>query len=163
MYLATIAAARKRILMGNSYFLPSEAACAGLLKARDRGVEVRIVLPGPRIDWSLARAASQASWEPLLEAGVEIFEYQPTMYHAKLFVADDRFVSVGSTNFDPRSFHLNMEANLNAYDETFAREVTAALERDITRSRRITLEEWRHRPLHHRAWERVSTIVRHQL
>ena len=163
MYLAAIAAARRRILVGNSYFLPGEAACEALLAARSRGVEVRVVLPGPEIDWNVARAASRASWGALLEAGVEIYEYLPTMYHAKLFAVDDRFVSIGSTNFDPRSFHLNLEVNLNALHNGLAGVITDVLDRDVSRSRRITLEAWRRRPLRQRAWEEVASAVRNQL
>ncbi|MBL2462895.1 cardiolipin synthase B, partial [Klebsiella pneumoniae] len=88
---------------------------------RRRGVRVRILLPGPHIDSDIVRIASRGGWGPLLAEGVEIYEYQPTMMHAKMLIVDEAMVSVGSTNFDIRSFQLNDEASLNIYDEDFAR------------------------------------------
>ncbi len=94
----------------------------------------------------------------LLEAGVKLYEYQPTMYHCKVLVVDDYYVSVGSTNFDNRSFRLNDEANLNIYDAAFAREQSRIFEADRQRSREITLDEWRNRPWHQKALDRVASL-----
>jgi cardiolipin synthase len=121
-----------------------------LVAARQRGVEVEIVVPGPILDAQVVRRASRAKWGPLLEAGVRIYEYQPTMYHVKQMVVDDVWVSVGSTNFDDRSFRLNQEANLNVFDSRFGADQARVFAEDRGHSRRITLEEWRHRPM----WER---------
>ena len=96
--------------------MPNSLAVEMLVAARRRGVDVEIIVPGPVIDAQLVRRASRAKWGPLLEAGVKIYEYQPTMYHMKVIVVDDMWVSVGSTNFDNRSFRLNDEANLNVLD-----------------------------------------------
>ena len=85
------------------------------------------------MDAQTVRRASRAGWGPLLEAGVQISEYQPTMYHCKVMVVDDLLVSVGSTNFDNRSFRLNDEANLNIYDEAFAKAQVAVFEEDLAR------------------------------
>src|SRR4051794_35594637 len=93
-----------------------------MIAARKRGVRVVVLVPGEKIDEKEVRSASRARWGQVLEAGVEIWEYQPTMYHTKVMIVDDRWVSIGSSNFDNRSFRLNDEANLNVLDETFATE-----------------------------------------
>src|SRR5690606_5830409 len=120
MFLMAIAAAEHTIDLAASYFIPDELVMGALLQARKRGVRIRVVLPGPYIDSSLVRVTSKADWGPLLRAGVEIHEYQPTMFHNKLLIVDDEMVSLGSTNFDIRSFRLNDEASLNVYDRDFA-------------------------------------------
>jgi cardiolipin synthase len=155
MYLLAIASAAKSILIANAYFLPDRVTVAELVEARRRGAEVEIIVPGPILDAQVVRRASRSTWGPLLEAGVRIYEYQPTMYHTKVMVVDDRWVSVGSTNFDDRSFRLNQEANLNVLDAGFAEEQARVFADDRRRSRRITLEEWRHRPV----WERIEGWV----
>ena len=109
------------------------------------------------------RGASRAAWGPLLKAGAEISEYQPTMFHCKVFTVDGLLVSVGSTNFDNRSFRLNDEANLNIYDETFAAGQTAQFEADLRRSKRLTYEAWKDRPLHEKAMEHLAALLSSQL
>ena len=94
----------------------------------------------------LVRSAGRATWGPFLQAGAQIYEYQPTMYHSKVLVVDGEWVSVGSTNFDTRSFRLNDEANLNVLDHDFAQRQLADFEKDLERSRRVTYEEWANRP-----------------
>jgi cardiolipin synthase len=163
MYLLAIASAERSIRIANSYFVPDSLAVAMLVAARRRGVEVEILVPGPVLDAQVVRRASRAMWGPLLQAGVRIYEYQPTMYHTKVMVVDDRWVSVGSTNFDDRSFRLNEEANLNVLDPEFGRQQAEVLAEDRSHSRRITLEEWRHRSLWERMQERVARTFRSQL
>ena len=143
MYLLAVASARRRILIANSYFVPNTLAVEMLVAARRRGVDVEIIVPGKIGDAAVVRRASRAKWGPLLEAGVKIYEYQPTMYHMKVMIVDDDWVSVGSTNFDNRSFRLNDEANLNVFDEEFARAQAEVFAADRARSRQVTLEEWR--------------------
>jgi cardiolipin synthase len=143
MYLMAIAAAGTSIDLEASYFVPDDLVLAALLAARKRGVRVRILLPGKHIDSETVRIASKAHWEPLLEAGVEIYEYQPTMMHNKVLIVDREMVSVGSTNFDPRSFRLNDEASLNVYDRAFAEQMSAVFEEDLKATQRYTLEMWR--------------------
>jgi cardiolipin synthase len=92
-----------------------------------------------------------------------MYEYQPTMFHCKVLVVDGLWTSVGSTNFDSRSFRLNDEANLNIYDADFARRQLEDFQRDLTRSKRITYEEWRNRPWTERAWEHIASVVDSQL
>jgi cardiolipin synthase A/B len=163
MYHLAIASARRSILIANPYFVPNTLAVEMLVDARRRGVSVEIIVPGPITDAGLVRRASRAKWEPLLEAGVRIYEYQPTMYHNKLMVVDDYWVSVGSTNFDNRSFRLNDEANLNVFDEAFARAQVEIFAQDRARSREVTLEDWRGRPVTERLEEMVAWALRRQL
>ena len=163
MFLLAIASARRSILIGNPYFVPNTLAVEMLVAARRRGVNVEILVPGPVTDAGLVRRASRAKWGPLLEAGARIYEYQPTMYHNKVMVVDDYWVSVGSTNFDDRSFRLNDEANLNVFDETFARAQAGIFAQDRTRAKQVTLEEWRGRPFTERLEEMVGWTLRRQL
>ena len=163
MVLLSIDAAEKSILIAHSYFVPDDLVTHALVAALQRGVEIKILLPGAMIDVPVVRKASRGRWGELLEAGAEIFEYQPTMYHCKTMIVDDVWVSIGSTNFDNRSFRLNDEANLNVYDREFAREQIALIKEDLTKSRQITLEEWRARPWHEKLGERLAGLFRSQL
>ena len=134
-----------------------------LVAALQRGARVRIITPGPIMDSQTVRGASRAAWGPLLEAGALMSEYQPTMFHCKVFTVDGLLVSVGSTNFDNRSFRLNDEANLNIYDEAFARAQTAQFEVDLSHSRRLTLQAWRERPMGEKLMEHVASLLSAQL
>jgi cardiolipin synthase len=163
MYLLAIAAAVEAVDLCAAYFIPDELTSKALLAAQRRGARVRVLLPGEHIDSAAVRLRSRASWGPLLEAGVEIREYQPTMLHAKLLVVDECFVSVGSTNFDARSFRLNDEASLNIYDKAFAREMMAVFESDMERARPYTWEQWKRRPLRERVGEKLFWPIRSQL
>lgn len=163
MFLLAIASASKNILIANSYFVPDQMTVTMLVEARRRGVEVEIIVPGPILDAQMVRRASRSTWGPLLEAGARIYEYQPTMYHTKMMVVDDVWVSVGSTNLDDRSFRLNQEANLNVFDPEFGAEQARVFAQDRGRSRRITLEEWRRRSVWDRIQERFAGVLRKQL
>lgn len=163
MYLISLASAERSVRLANSYFVPDSLAVRTLVDAQRRGARVEIIVPGRHIDQKLVRRASRALWGPLLEAGVAIYEYQPTMYHVKVAIVDEIWTSVGSTNFDNRSFRLNDEANLNVFDPRFAEGQVGMFEEDKKRARRITLEEWRRRPLRERALERVAALLRLQL
>ena len=146
MYLLSVAAAKQTIDLAAAYFVPDELAIQAFEAARKRGVRIRVLLPGPHIDTETVRIASKATWGRLLRAGVEIYVYQPTMIHTKLLIVDNELVSVGSTNFDPRSFRLNDEANLNVYDRAFAEQMTSVFERDLLPTTRYSLEMWSRRP-----------------
>lgn len=163
MYLLAIASARRSIRIANAYFVPDSLAVAMLAAASRRGVRVEIVVPGPVLDAQVVRRASRAKWGPLLDAGVRIYEYQPTMYHTKVMVVDDCWVSVGSTNFDDRSFRLNDEANLNVLDARFGAAQARIFAADRAKARQITRDEWLNRPLRERAMEQVSVLLRSQL
>ena len=163
MYLLAITAANTRIDLSSAYFVPDKLTIRALVAAMQRGVKVRIVTPGPIIDSQTVRRASRALWGPLLAAGAEIREYQPTMYHCKVLIVDGLLVSVGSTNFDNRSFRLNDEANLNLYDEAFAAEQTATFERDLAAAKQLTMAQWLDRPWNEKLMERASALVATQL
>ncbi|WP_372177644.1 phosphatidylserine/phosphatidylglycerophosphate/cardiolipin synthase family protein [Xanthomonas axonopodis pv. phyllanthi] len=163
MYLIAIAAARSSIDLAAAYFVPDALITRSLLEARTCGVRIRVLLPGKHIDAVSVRLASKASWEPLLQAGIEIHEYQPTMLHTKLLIIDGLLVSVGSTNFDIRSFRLNDEASLNVYDRTLAARMTEVFERDLQRAEQYSLERWRARPLRHRLGEKLVFPFRSQV
>jgi cardiolipin synthase len=163
MYLLSIAAAAKSIDLSMAYFVPDKLALDALEAALKRGVKVRIIMPGKKTDASLVRRASRATWGRILRAGAEIYEYQPTMFHCKVFVVDGLWTSVGSTNFDSRSFRLNDEANLNIYEREFAQRQLRDFEADLKKSRRITLEEWTHRPWTEKAWEHFLALFGPQL
>ena len=163
MYHLAITAAERSIDLSVAYFVPDELTQKLLMDALARGVRVRFITPGEHTDTDTVKAASRATWGPLLQAGALIYEYQPTMYHCKVMIVDQLLVSVGSTNFDNRSFRLNDEANLNVYDAAFARRQTEVFEDDLKRSRRVTYEEWLNRPLREKAHEKLTGWLRSQL
>ncbi|WP_198088123.1 phospholipase D-like domain-containing protein [Variovorax sp. E3] len=163
MYLLSIAAATRTIDLSSAYFVPDDLTVGALVAAMKRGVRLRIITPGPIIDSQTVRGASRAAWGPLLEAGAQISEYQPTMFHCKVFTVDGLLVSVGSTNFDNRSFRLNDEANLNIYDEAFAAGQTAQFEADLRQSKRLDYEAWKNRPLREKAMEHLAALLSSQL
>ncbi|MHB9838831.1 cardiolipin synthase [Paraburkholderia terrae] len=163
MYLMSITAATHSIHLASAYFVPDKLTINAIVEAAKRGVDVRIITPGKHIDTHTVREASRACWGPLLEAGVQMFEYQPTMFHVKLLVVDDYLVSVGSTNFDSRSFKLNDEANLNIYDEAFARRQTQIFANDLAKSKRVTLDDWNRRPWTRKLVDRAVALLDSQL
>ena len=163
MYLLAISGALRSIDLSASYFVPDELTVQALVEALRRGVKLRIVVPGKYIDSETVRGASRARWGPLLEAGALIAEYQPTMYHCKVMVVDELLVSVGSTNFDNRSFRLNDEATLNIYDTDFARQQRSIFEEDLRMSHPISLAEWVQRPWKEKLAEHVASLLGPQL
>lgn len=163
MYLLAIAAAERSILLEAAYFIPDDLAVRALLDARRRGVRIEVIVPGPINDAAVTRYASRNEWGALLEAGVKIHEYQPTMFHCKVLVVDGLFTSVGSTNFDERSFRLNDEASLNVFDRAFAERQQQLFDEDRARSKAYTLEQWKSRGLRERIYESVSSWVSSQL
>ena len=163
MYLLGITAASRSIDLSAAYFVPDDLTLQALLQAMRRGVRLRIVVPGKHIDSETVRSASRATWGPLLAAGAVIAEYGPTMYHCKVLILDGLLVSVGSTNFDNRSFRLNDEATLNVVDADFAATQTATFEADLGLSRRVTHAEWVDRPLRERLTEALASLIDTQL
>ncbi|WP_028207966.1 cardiolipin synthase [Paraburkholderia nodosa] len=163
MYLMAITAAARSIHLSTAYFVPDKLTINAIVEAVKRGVKVRVITPGKRIDTHTVREASRACWGDLLAAGVEMYEYQPTMFHCKLIVVDEYLVSVGSTNFDSRSFKLNDEANLNIYDRDFARQQTAIFDADVALAKRITLEDWRRRSFREKLLEHAAALLDSQL
>ena len=163
MFLMSIAAAEDTIDLSAAYFIPDDLITNALVAARHRGVRIRVLVPGKNTDSTMARLASKAGWGPLLLAGVEIYEYEPTMFHNKVMIIDHEMVSVGSTNFDLRSFRLNDEASLNVYDKDFAQHMTEVYEKDLVPTRRYTYETWNQRPLRDKFAEKFIWPIKTQL
>ncbi|MGB0133970.1 cardiolipin synthase [Dokdonella sp.] len=163
MYMMAIAASSETIDLQAAYFVPDELIIEALLAARRRGVEIRIILPGKHIDSESVRLASRASWGDLLKHGVEIHEYQPTMMHNKMLIVDHEMVSVGSTNFDGRSFRLNDEASMNIYDHTFASSMSEVFEKDLAATTRYTYEKWQQRSMKEKFLESLVRPIQSQL
>jgi cardiolipin synthase A/B len=147
MMLLSIAAAGKNIRIESSYFVPDKVTRRALIAARQRGVDVQIIVPGPKIDDQVVRHASRAHWEELLKSGIRIYQFQPAMLHCKQLIVDDLWVSIGSSNMDNRSFRHNDEANLNVLDPNFAGEQAAVFEQDKEHSREVTYEQWKNRSM----------------
>jgi cardiolipin synthase len=163
MYLLAITSAQSSIDLAAAYFVPGNLALEALAQALRRGVRVRIVVPGKHIDSEMVRNASRARWGKLLALGATIAEYRPTMYHCKVMIVDGLLVSVGSTNFDNRSFRLNDEATLNVLDNDFAQAQTRAFEDDMKVSDVMSFDAWRRRPLREKMVEKVASVFRKQL
>ncbi len=163
MYLVTIAAAVRSIDIAAAYFVPDPLLLDALIKARERGVQIRLLLPGPHIDSQAVALASKQDWGKLLDAGVKVFQYQPTMLHTKLLIADGYLVSVGSTNLDLRSLRLNDEANLNIYDHDFGAQMTTLFEADLGKATPYTAAMWKARPWTQKLAEMVLVPIKSQL
>jgi len=163
MYLLAITAAKRSIHLSSAYFVPDDLISNALTAAAKRGVKVRIVTPGEHMDADTVQRASRARWGELLEAGIEIYQYQPTMYHCKVMIVDELWVSVGSTNFDSRSFSLNDEANLNIFDTSFANRQIEIFQQDVVQSKPVTLSDWQQRPLGEKVLDFLASLFRLQL
>ena len=163
MFLMSIAAAKKTIDLEAAYFVPDDLVIKALVAARHRGVRIRVILPGKHIDSETVRVASKANWGELLMAGVQIFEYQPTMMHNKLLIVDGEMTSVGSTNFDVRSFRLNDEASLNVYSREFAERMTAIFDSDLKATVEYDYSMWKNRPLTQKLIEKFVLPIKSQL
>ncbi len=163
LYLSAIASARKTIDIQSAYFVPDQHTIEAMIEARKRGVKIRLMVPGPYSDSTVVDFASREAWGDLLKNDVEIYEYQPALFHCKVLVIDHAFSSVGSTNFDQRSFSINDEANLNIVDREFAERQLADFEADLKRSKRVTFEEWEKRPLFEKLTSKLSSTLSPQL
>jgi cardiolipin synthase len=163
MYRLAIESARRSIKLSSAYFVPNPGTIKALEQAARRGVSVQIIVPGKYQDSALIKAASPALWGDLLRAGVEIYRYVPTMFHCKVLIVDDAFASLGSTNFDNRSFQLNDEVNLNVFDEPFAAEQARIFEQDLQRSEPFTYEDWKNRSWEQKAVGWIARPFRREL
>jgi cardiolipin synthase len=157
------AAATKRIWITNAYCTPSDDQVELLVQAVKRGVDVRFIVPGRHNDQPLTKSAGRSAYGHLLEGGVKIFEYQPTMIHTKAMVIDSLFTLIGSSNLDPRSSEINEELDLAIYDRGFAQEIEAMFQEDLSHSTEYTLEQFRKRSLWERFTEWVMLPFRSQL
>jgi cardiolipin synthase len=160
LYFMAIAGARKSIHIQNAYFLPDAQIRKSLIEAAKRGVDVKVMVPGPHTDVPPVRTASRHDYGELLEAGVRIFEYQPTMIHSKTLVVDGIFSTIGSINFDARSMSKNAEESVSFYDRAFAATVEAMFQRDLTHCHEVTYDAWKHRGASARFTEMWSLLFK---
>lgn len=164
LHYAAIHAARRRLLIQNPYFLPDPDARDALVDAVKRGVDVRIMLPAATAsDSPIVQHASHHHYGTLLEGGVKIFEYQRTLLHQKVLVVDGRWASIGSSNFDDRSFEINDEVALVVYDEAVAGELERIFESDLRECREQSLESWQRRALLHKLRDGTAFLFNEQL
>jgi cardiolipin synthase len=162
LFLLSINSAKKSILITNPYFIPDAVMSEALLKAVSRGVRVTVLAPG-KIDSRLTYVASRSHYGELLLGGVEIYEYQAALMHAKTMVIDGIWATIGSTNFDNRSFALNQELNLTVYDGGLTQRLETIFYEDLKYAKKITYEEWQARSIWERLWEFVAFPVKEQL
>jgi len=162
LFQLLLASARHSISITTPYFLPDKGLMSELCLAVKRGVNVRILVPGTRSDHFLTRSTSRGGYGKLLEAGARIYEYEPSMMHAKILCIDNLWSVVGSTNFDNRSFGINDEVNLAARHPRLAQRLEEDFESDIAKSTCVTLDAWRKRPIHQRVTEILGWIFERQ-
>ena len=162
LFQVLLASAKKEILVTSPYFLPDESARQEMIKAVQRGVDVRVITPGDHADHLLTRRSSRSRYGDLLKGGVRISEYQPAMIHAKILLIDGIWSVVGSTNFDNRSFGINDEVNLAARDAQLAARLEEDFARDWAQSKPVTLEEWERRPTSERVVELLGKVIERQ-
>jgi len=147
LYYMGIQAARRKIWIENAYFVPDRQIRRGLVAAVARGVDVRVLVPGRHIDVPIVRMASRFHYGELLDGGVKIYEYRPTMMHNKVMVVDGIWSTIGSINFVNRSMKKNAEANVAIYDRAFAELVETTIEADLAKSEEFTKQRWKKRGL----------------
>jgi cardiolipin synthase A/B len=162
LYLLSINSAQRSILITNPYFIPDERMIKALLQAVERGVVVTILVPG-KIDHKITYRASRRYYGEMLLGGITIYEYMPALLHSKTMVVDGVWATVGSTNFDNRSFALNEELNMTLYDRGLAGELERAFWQDVKLSRKITYKEWQDRGLKEKFFELFTFPVEEQL
>jgi cardiolipin synthase len=162
LFQTLLACARKSIFITTPYFVPDKSVRREIVRAVERGVRVRIITPGRHSDQLLTRRSSRRLYGPLLEAGAEIYEYQPAMIHVKSLVVDELWSIVGSTNFDNRSFGLNDEVNLAVCDASLAQRLLEDFARDLAVSRAIGYRDWQRRSLLERGHEWLGRLLERQ-
>jgi cardiolipin synthase len=162
LFQTLLACARKSIFITTPYFVPDKSVRREIVRAVERGVRVRIITPGRHSDQLLTRRSSRRLYGPLLEAGAEIYEYQPAMIHVKSLVVDELWSVVGSTNFDNRSFGLNDEVNLAVCDASLAQRLLEDFARDLAVSRAIGYRDWQRRSLLERGHEWLGRLLERQ-
>jgi len=158
LFLLAVGAARQSLDIQSPYLITDESTYWSIAEARGRGVKVRLLTEGDITDAKPVKFASRATYGDLMELGVEIYEYQPAMMHAKAFLVDGILSVVGSANFDNRSLELNDELNIALFDKGVAARLRADFEQDLTRSSKLELTRWRARPPHIRAREKLWSL-----
>jgi cardiolipin synthase len=151
------------ILLANPYFIPDHETIRAFVDARLRGVDVKLLVSGDRTDQWLARLNSVRLYGPLLEAGVEIYEYQRTMLHQKFLIVDEAWSIVGTTNFDTRSFALNEEHNVCFDDPRLTNALRESFDQDLAHAKQVQLHTWRRRGLLLRCQELLASVLQDQM
>jgi cardiolipin synthase len=159
LFWLSFAHAQRRLWISNSYFIPDPRLRKTVVERARHGVDVRILVPGNHTDAVPVQLAGSSYYEELLAAGVRIYEYMPSMMHAKAVVVDDAWSVIGSANMDERSMELNEENIVGIADEPFAQALASGLERDFARSHEVRLEEWRRRPMWKRGLEALAKVL----
>jgi cardiolipin synthase len=164
LYYMAISAARNEIILQNPYFIPDSHAVSLYADAVQRGVAVKLMLPtSGTSDFPIVQHASHHYYGPLLEAGATIYEYERAGLHQKVMIVDREWCTIGSTNFDPRSFRINDEISVAIYDRGVAEELVRAFEGDVEHAQEWTLARWRARTFGHRVIDRLSVLMKRQL
>ena len=161
-FLLPILSARESIYLAAPYFIPDVHLQAALVRKAKDGVDVRLLLPGPHTDNWITRASAQARYQELLEAGVKIYEYQPTFMHAKYGVIDGTWAIIGSPNLNSRSRRLDEENALGVDDRAFGATLTTTFFKDLERSTQIDVEKWRRRNPLQKLFETISRTLDQQ-
>jgi cardiolipin synthase len=158
-----IAGATRRLWITNAYFVPNPPFIAALCAAKQRGVDVKILIPGRYQNQPAVGRASRHTWPKLIDGGVEIYEYLPTMIHAKTLVIDGTVSSIGSINFDPRSFALNAEFGIVVLDPALAGQFESDFEKDLRSAQVITAAHLRQLSIGDKLLDIICYWIRAQL
>lgn len=162
LFQMLLASAKRSVHVTTPYFLPDRSLSEELTRAARRGAEVKVLVPGKHADHLLTRSSSRLAYGRLLQHGLRIFEYQPTMVHAKVLIVDDTWAVIGSTNFDNRSFGLNDEVNVAVRDAAFAARLQEDFRRDLSEAREVSYEQWKRRGLFERGPELLGWFLERQ-
>jgi cardiolipin synthase len=163
LFLALLQLAQERVRIVTAYFVPDTQLNERICEAAERGVRVEILLPGPHADKRFVQLAGESSFERLLDCGVKIWNFQPSMLHAKIMTVDGVIANIGSANLNARSTELDEEINLVAVDRELVRVLDEQFDEDIERSEAIEPGRWKRRSLPQRAFERAAGLFRHEV
>jgi cardiolipin synthase len=164
LYYLAISSANKELIIQNPYFLPDDSAIEALKKAVDRGVKVSIMIPSADVnDSAIVQHASHHHYGTLLKRGIQVYEYNRTLLHQKIIIVDGVWSSVGSTNFDDRSFDINDEVSIGIYDPTVAQQLRAAYFDDMRYAKKIELKQWKDRGFMHKLQDGAAWSLNGQL
>lgn len=157
-FIKFIKEAKETIYIGTPYFIPGKEIKVELIAAAKRGVDVKLIVP-KQGDHPLVKEAAFPYFQPLIEAGCEVYRYYQGFYHAKTIVIDKKVCDIGTANVDRRSFHINHEINCLIFNRDFIKEVSAVMEHDISLSERLTIEQLENRSIFHKGKERLATAL----
>jgi cardiolipin synthase A/B len=163
LLLTLLQRAERRVRIATAYFVPDQELIDSLCVSAKRGVDIDILLPGPHSDKRLVQVAAESAYGALLECGIRIWNFQPSMLHAKILTVDGMTASIGSANFNARSTELDEEINLVVFDKDLVKTLDRQFDQDLERSREIVPGRWAERPLRQRVLEQISRPLRHDI